>query len=175
MWVYKIQNRNMCFHNVHSTACAGYVVQEQIFFFFFAPCLSQNMSQNHRSAKPKVSCTHGRCSGSLSRTSWSSRRWNSPTAGCTRPCSRTSPPGRWYSGLERDRIQQNEEIGQACSQTTVNETAERIKRDPCRRNALCGPRRSKQCHHRRPDLEYHGQIKAEVTGFYQTSSMLFKQ
>lgn len=47
----------------------------------------------------KVSSTHGRCSASRCRTSWSSHRWSSPTAGCTRPCWRRSPPGRSYSDL----------------------------------------------------------------------------
>jgi len=37
--------------------------------------------------------THGRCTGCRSTRSWSSRRWSSPTAGCTHPCWRTNPPG----------------------------------------------------------------------------------
>lgn len=60
----------------------------------------------------KPSSTHGRCSESPCKTSSSSHRWSSPTAGYTHPCWRRSLPGRSYLGLGKGRREREREMPQ---------------------------------------------------------------
>lgn len=77
----------------------------------------------------KPSSTHGRCSESPCKTSSSSHKWSSPTAGYTHPCWRRSLPGRSYLGLgkgrrEREKERERDATGEKHSQATLRATSE---------------------------------------------------
>lgn len=87
------QNLQVNWHN------SLYNKRHQIHLFISSEQETSRVPHAAKDTIRKDSGTHGRCSRSPSKMSWSSRRWSSPTVGCTRPCWRTSPLGRWCLGL----------------------------------------------------------------------------
>lgn len=120
----------------------------------------------------KVSRTYGRCSTSRCRTSWSSHMWSSPTAGCTRPCWRRSPPGRSYSDLREGGRQERAWEGGTAKHHSKRLLGpnDRFMQNKCTtERGTTGGR--KQCQQKKPDLDWR-LSHYSLHGWLNTSSLV---